>query len=351
MSVVNLNKKSDILPDDADQIYYNIRINGEPNKLTIGKYSENRVVPIIQNPSDYELSIVRFSVPTTQIPMFFWLDNEWGITLSYDGNDYFEYLQFIPNSSSNPVNTIYVPQEFVDSINQAFTSIFTTLKTAHPAILSTAPPVMTYDPITDLLTLNVQQNYLVDGIKIFFNTQLNTLLYSFQNIYTEYPPSEKVYEIIIADRGGLNSSTLAGQPSYLMIQEYPTSFTWSTCTKIIFETSSIPVIRELDGSQRDITSARLTDFNVPSGVRYNRDPISFYPQGPLRYISMNSEYPLNRIDLAVFWQDKAGINYPIYITGTEDISLKILFRKKQSIRLGNYIDDSIDDAVENLHIK
>ena len=351
MATVNLNQKSSTIPDDADQIYYNVRINGEPDKLTIAKYSENRVVPILQNPSDYELAIVRFSVPTTQIPMFFWENDTWGITLSYGVDNYFEYLQFIPNSFANPKDTIYVPQEFVDSVNQAFTSIFSTLKTAHPAILSTAPPVMTYDPITDLLTLNVQQNYVVDGVKIYFNSALNTLMYSFQNIFTEYPPSNKVYEIVVADRGGLNTGTLGGQASYLMKQEFPTTFTWSTFSKLIFETSSVPVVRELDGAQKDVTSARLTDFNVPSGVRYNRDPLIFYPQGPLRYISLNSKYPLNRIDLQIFWQNKDGTNYPIYLTSSEDASVKILFRKKQSLRLQNYIDQSVDEAIDELHIK
>jgi len=350
MPYVNLNEQVNTIPDNADQIYYNLKIDAPNTGENDAIYSENRVQPILERPSDYELAIVRFSVPTTQIPMFFFIENQWSLTLRYNNIDYLEYLQFVPNSASNPVDTIYVPQEFVDSINNAFTASFLALKTANPGILSTVAPEMTYDPVTDLITLNVQQNYLTDGIDIFFNNPLNILIFSFQTFYNASPPSQQVYRIIVADRGGLNTGTLGGQPSYLMKQEFPTTFTWSIATKLRFETNSIPVVRELDGGQKNITSALLTDFNFPSGERYTRDPLIFFPQGPLRWQSLNSDYPLNKIDLQVYWVDKDDKKYLLKIIGTEYCSVKIVFRKKPSLRLKEYIEDEIDNTLEELKL-
>lgn len=349
MPIVDLNKKAVNLKPDEDNIYYNLKVGQDIAEAPVDAvYSENRVQPILQNPSEYELAIVRFSVPTTQIPMFFFEQNKWSLTLTYNNVNYLEYLQFVPNSSQT-TNNIYVPQEFINSINNAFTDAFTALKTANPAILSTAAPQMTYDPVTDLITLNVQQNYLVDGVDIYFNNSLNILLYSFQNFYNASPPSQQVYRIIVADRGGLNTGTLGSQPSYLMKQEFPTTFTWSTAKKIRFETSSIPVVRELEGSQKDVTSSLLTDFDFPS-VRYTRDPLIFFPQGPLRWQSMQSDYPLNKIDVQVYWVDKTDKKYLLQIVGNEYCSLKIHFRRRPALTLKEYIQNDVDEAIEELKL-
>jgi hypothetical protein len=353
MSTVNINNKNQpysTMVDDQIQIYYNARISSDtgdgPN---LAVYNQNRVVPILQKASDYELAIVRFSVPTTQIPMFYWKTNFWSLTLRYNNVDYLQYLQFIPNTTTN-VEAVFEQQSFIDSINNAFKASFLALITANPGIASDFEPIMYYDVVNDLITMNVQQNYLVDNIEIYFNNPLNTLLYSFQNFFNQEPPSQQVYKIIVVDRGGLNGSTLNGQPSYLMVQEFPTTFTWATASKIRFETSSIPVVRELDGAQTNITSALLTDFDLPGDQRYSREPLIFYPVGPLRWINLSSDDALYRIDIQVFYQDKEGGKFPLYLINGEDLTIKMLFRKRVGLRLKNVIDDSVDDALNELNI-
>jgi len=353
MSVVNVNNKNQTystLVDDQIQIYYNARISsdrGDGQNLAV--FNENRVVPILQKASNYELAIVRFSVPTTQIPMFYWKTNYWSLTLRYNNVDYLQYLQFIPNTTTN-VEAVFEQQSFVDSINNAFKASFLALKTANPGIASDFEPIMYYDVVSDLITMNVQQNYLVDNIDIFFNNPLNTLLYSFQNFFNQEPPSQQVYRIIVADRGGLNGSTLNGQPSYLMSQEFPTTFTWNTASKIRFETSSIPVVRELDGAQTNKSSALLTDFDLPGDQRYSREPLIFYPVGPLRFINLSSDDALYRIDIQVFYQDKEGNKFPLYLVNGEDLSIKMLFRKRVGARLKNIIEQEVDDALAELNL-
>ena len=58
--------------DNADQVYYNIIIRNtdEPSGKPL-RFSENRTVPILDNPSDYELACVRLLVPSINIPLLF----------------------------------------------------------------------------------------------------------------------------------------------------------------------------------------------------------------------------------------------------------------------------------------
>lgn len=329
------------MTNSSDHVYYNFRIQPTDGKQTLAKYSENRVTPILDNPSDYELAVMRFNVPTSNIPLFFWKDNFFGITLKHNNINYFEYLQFISNTSLlNARKTIYTVQEVLDSMNQAFATAFALI----PGIVSIEAPQMLYDPITDLLTLNVEQSFITDGIEIFWNQELNPLMYSFQNYYYEDPPSQQVFRWIIKDRGN-NSSTINGQPSFLMLQDYPNTFAWSNLQSIRFETNSIPVKRELEGAQKNIESLLLTDFEIIKD-RYNRNSISFFPRGPVRFTDLQSNYPMKRIDVSVFWVDTDNIIYPLVISGGDSLTMKLMFRKKLYYKLVDLIDEEIDDKLQ-----
>jgi hypothetical protein len=57
--------------EEPDNIYLDIQISNINNENTapiILNYNQTRDTPILKNPSDYELSIVRFSLQTTSLP-------------------------------------------------------------------------------------------------------------------------------------------------------------------------------------------------------------------------------------------------------------------------------------------
>jgi hypothetical protein len=61
--------------------------------------------------------------------------------------------------------------------------------------------------------------------------------------------------------------------------------------------------------------------------------INYYPQGPLRYYSLVSSYPLKQIDCEIRWESKSGETYEIFINQNTTASLKLLFQKKIALRL------------------
>ena len=70
---------SNQLQDNEDHIYYNIDIRkGVENagQQFQAVFNETRVEPILNKPSDYDLSVVRFSIPSQSIPIFLWKENE-----------------------------------------------------------------------------------------------------------------------------------------------------------------------------------------------------------------------------------------------------------------------------------
>ena len=329
----------------SNNVYYNARIQADPlGERKVAKFSVNRVQEILTDPSDYELSIVRFQIPRTTIPMMFWKNNYWSITLKIGSSVYTEYLNFIPNTTFSGRNAIYTQQEFIDSINNAFLAAFTSLNGAN-TITSDFPPALYYDPVSRLCTLEAQQNYITDGIDIYFNRNLHNLLLSFQNFFNSNT-SQLAYKIIVADRI-TNTSSLNGQLSYLMIQDFPTTGSWSMLNTIRIETDSIPITRELDGDQKDISSSLLTDYNVQQEV-YDTSDFIYFPQGPLRYIDLNSKYPLNQIDFSVFYETKDYEKIPLEIQASENLSVKFQFRKKLEFQIADFINKEISEISEQI---
>jgi hypothetical protein len=312
-----------------DNIYYNIRITSETNG-ELAQYSENRVSPIIQEPSKYKLAVERFRIPAVNIPIMRWKPDFFKVTMSYAGTDITETLQFIPNSTDPDFygDAIWNYQEFIDIVNKALSDAFTTIKGIHAGAPPTEAPFLTYEADTQLFTFNAEQLYDTTGpatINIYFNPELYLLFPSFPTFADHTGSPEKEYQIIVKNNFN-NSTTINAKAYYSTKQEYTTLFLFNDLVSIAFETDSIPVTNEKEGDQRNVVKRLITDFEPLEDIN-NRQAFQYFPQGPLRYYDMNSVYPLSRIDLRVRWVDKNNESYPIYINKNEALTVKILFKK------------------------
>lgn len=62
------------LNDDADHIYYNLNLtnpNTPNNNLVLASFNETRSTAILKTPSEYTMSVIRFSLSKVNIPIFF----------------------------------------------------------------------------------------------------------------------------------------------------------------------------------------------------------------------------------------------------------------------------------------
>lgn len=338
LAAMNLSQgKSSTMNDDGDLVYYNINIvnTNEPDGK-IAKFSENRVSPILTKPSDYNMCCVRFQLPSINIPILFQDNYSFSIKLERGAFSVSKPLIYVPNSVINiytPKQPVYEYQEIVNSLNTALAAAKTDLDVLDPTAIPFDVPFVTYDATTSLFDINAEaagyENTLPNPIKIIFSSDLFALFANLQDFYLN--PS--FTQIII--QYNFNNVYLYNLKSYLfMRQSQPSLELWSEINRIVILSNSIPVRQELVGVQEDVTKRVLFDFNV-SGIP-DKGRITFFLQGPPRYMDLLSDYPLTQIDAEFTWVDSNGRSYPIYLNLNDSATMKIQFLKKIVLRLEGY---------------
>jgi len=338
LSSLNLmENKTKSLNDQGDMVYYNVNIF---NKDEVeGKqciFSENRVTPVLQNPSDYKFSCVRFQLPSINIPILFFRDRDLFIKLQYDGAEVQQDLIYIPNSATADIyqgrQPVYDYQEIVNSLNIAFQTAKTALGVLKPATLVFERPIMTYDATTQLFSLLAEvagyDSALPSYIKIFFSSQLFTLFCNLLDFYSDI----NFTQIIIQNQyNNTFTSPITSTPWYSMTQSQPSLELWPEIQRIEILSNSIPIRQELQGQQDDVQKRILIDFNV-AGVP-DKGIINFFPQGAIRYYDLTSNYPLTQIDCEFRWASASGESFPIFLNVGESCSAKFQFVKLINLRL------------------
>jgi hypothetical protein len=324
------------LQDNSNHIYYNIDIRKPDDGKDLpyqAQFNETRVEPVLYNPSDYELAIVRFSIPAQNIPIFLWKENSFSVSIKYLTFTFTTVLQFIPNSSGGSYDyygkSIWNYQDLIDSINVGLLASFNAFVAGTPAFggKPTLPPYMIYTASTELCALVAPIAYdttIANPVYIYFNNNLSNYFPALPNFGT----ADLILTKWIRVKNNFNNkSTIGGNDYYTMTEEYSTLFLWNDLQKILLETDTIPTLPELLGSQTNKTRKIITDFEPLSSIN-DRSTIQFFPQGALRFYDLISNYPLTNMNVKIYWADKAGTQYPIYLNNTDNLTIKIYFKRK-----------------------
>ena len=80
--------------DEQNNIYFNITTKA--GDRSIFQFDENRVQPVLNDPSEYELAVVRFTVPVDSIPVQNWKNDKYKIGIEYNGTLIEKFVQFLP---------------------------------------------------------------------------------------------------------------------------------------------------------------------------------------------------------------------------------------------------------------
>lgn len=358
----DLNKKRKNIPHQTDDYqYYNIRLYNEldSDKLLPAVFSETRTVPILDRPMDYELAVVRFTVPA-QLPIFNFPDTKivnkqevpidvLKVMLTFGALQYITSVVYTP-AQYQCVGCIYGKgiynyQYFIDLVNIALAASYTDLKTANPGAAPSKEPFLTYDATTQLFTLNAEQAYETDPVKVYFSQQLyDNYFPSFESVadFTIGNPLFGWVELLIKDNYN-NSNTLFGNPYYSTLQEFTTLPLWNDFVSIVFESDTLPIQPELQPSQTNVVRRIITDFE-PDGSVNDRQAFQFFPQGALRFYDMTSNYPMRQVDLKVYVKTKDNRDYLLYLTPGQYLTVKIMFRRKKALVIGDILDDNAEES-------
>lgn len=359
-----------------DVFYYNIVINNPGPGSIQANYSEQRDIPLIKDPREYYMSIIRFSVPGFSIPILIVpitnfpntpYQTPYIITLTY--NDTVVNQNVIYYSRSIDKNTILTPrspyfyiweyQHLIDLINNAFELAMATLIGLEPGLTGTPAPYLIYNSVTQLISLITQigspdvfttpsanyntltPSYPADVININMDQQLFAFVQGMNTLYDDELSALTPYWMIIENTKN-NFYTAPGVTgSYLQqTQQYNALNNWNSFTKLSFISKSLPTLKEFTPNVNFINEAGgvqsssntlpiITDF-VPL-LQFAGDQRADYiytASNLYRIIELQSQEPLRSIDLQVVWNDQYNNQYPILLEPGGSIDIKFMFIKK-----------------------
>lgn len=353
--------------NQPDNVYLNLTINNPIENDTI--YPQNKVAiydetlsqAVLTNSSNYYASIIRFSLPIDSVPLFVMpINSSLGqtnpnLTNLLIGIDTGVFPAFIPHDQFiiyKPANNLNPPvlmastqfsftqitdqyyfcysiQLFVNMINTALALSFVAAGSPGGGV----SPYYVFDSKTQLMSIIVTAAFLGSGAHIYMNAALKVYLDSFtfntiNNINTG--ALRFVHDFTALPYGGTSP--------YQFLEEYVSMDLWLDARKIIVTTNSIPIVLESSptytpssfnpnglAAYSPIISDYILSFNNIADIS---SVITYVPSAQYRLTDLSSNQEINRIQLQFWWLSESGIQYPIYITPGQAITLKLYFGKK-----------------------
>ena len=384
-----------------DRSYYDITItnlNTGTESPPVASFSETRQIPFVYRPEEYFLCIERFTLDTPTLPIFTPTIQPnstspnltiYSTTMQYNyknpgTGEYTTYssgetfLLFSPQDlkasiPAPPATTanglqnndsgyyyIYNYQYWISLVNNNLASCYQNLV----SVLATAGltldsssfvPFLTFDPTSNLATLNVPEVLFQSGttnyLTLFFNASLYQLFSSFPILIQ---PSSSTpaghYQIVATNFGQTNTTTLTfptGEPdtpealipAIQVTQEYSTVALWTPITSIVFCSSSLPIVPNnlssplvyysgiaYSNNSSNNVAPIITDFVSDTGIY--KPNIVYHPSAEYRLCEMHGNTPLYRVDISMFWKDRLGNLQPFRLSSGSSATIKILFIKK-----------------------
>ena len=311
----------------ADHIYFNAEIEGGEAD-TIARYDETRAQPLINRMNEYEVSMVRFYLPTQNIPILLWKDNYWQVSLQLGNNVYSKFLTFVPNTTQPSVygNAVWSYQYFIDRVNDAYTEAYNSLVSAEGAVPGiTKAPYFTFDSKDELFTLVAEQAYDIKANPNTIKVQMNQYLYNYFSGFQVTDDSSAVfsptkYRFVIKDN---YNNVFLGNIN--LKQEYSTLSVWYDCKKIRFVTN-LPVTKEQLSNSGNSQESIIFDYNFD--IESFQTALLYLPDGPRRWYSLESSDSLYNLSFDVYWIDRDDKKYRVYVPASNTLTFKIYFRKR-----------------------
>lgn len=362
------------------------------------QFSDTRSNDLLNNPSAYMVSIVRFNLQTSgSIPVWIPVIQSvssgnmdpnktiYSFTMTYQGYEFRQYLEYAPTDTSvdppadsggnfigqNSTNSyywVYTFQRIQELMNYCLEDAYNGLNalvlagTGNNLPSFGNIPFIEFNPNNGACTLNADSvAFDIDGaspIEIYMNNPMFNLFsnfpvyrYGIQNI-----TNGKNYKFNIKNQITNIFNVKTGYDAIQIYSDLASNIgLFNPVKSIVFSTSLLPVLPTLVGNPKifnadasvsasqtnSLKAPILIDFVVPiSGLSQNTytPEIYYEPSGELRFSDIISNTPITSISLDVFWKDAYGNLIPIRLQNQCSASVKLLFRRKDYF---NYVITSI----------
>lgn len=328
-------------------IYYNWVLTNNTNGKIKASFNDIRTAPIVDHMENYELAVIRFTIPTNQLPIL----GEFPIGADATSQTLGYSVTIVNGASISQQFLIYTPIDtttgtyifsystLVDMINVALNAA----AVASGAIFAGKVPYMTFDSASQLFSLYYPTEYIASGIQIWNNPNLNFLFPSFPYSFYNYPISftnnGRYGRFELNAIQAPNSTPVTGY--YQTIQEYPSTISLYQPRSLRFVSGNVPTRPESIPITSSLTSGSasssnnnqqviLTDFDLPlaNSISQIKPFIQYYQVGPYRYIDLRNHGSLNQFEMTIYWVDNLGRLHDFYIDQNQSITVKFMFKSK-----------------------
>jgi len=354
----------------SDIYYYNVIVNNTSEERILLDYKDTRIEPILENTSEFQVGVLRFNCPGAMLPMSLFDDTQnLLVKLVYkdcEATYKVEYINRGGPSSRQPLypNAIYSVQHWIEMINQAYVNCIQLLANTcvdfppiDPATQQPAdvfPPVFTYNPTTQLISIVTEAEYYdydiqflgSDYVKVMMNLPLLTRFSTFDTFSAPSVVDPITGNVERFDQIMIRANILGGgTPGFIITTQETIGLSLLSDTHtVVFQSSALPLNNELlpdIGVSRNVVRPILTDFLLPT-VSPDRSDLQFIGNGlQVRWIDLVNDLPINTVDIQGYFTNKSETFFPLYIPAYDLFTLKLGFRKK-----GIYMTKRIDHKIE-----
>jgi len=379
---------SSLLPGQGNEsqshLYLNLSIingdTGDQKSSTPQQcvFSEVRSVPIIQDASEYDLSVIRFTsngtgrllplfIPVIQSNQIVPIDVDltiYSLTVSLDpvtvapGTQV--YIKYVTSNLDSPKPTGVRPQDLSSDYyyvrtytawcNMFNTALRAAVATEIPGVVLADNQGLSYNSGTRLFSLLLPDVFYpptaspgaLPQAYLSFNAPLANLLANFNFTIQANP--------IVAGRAyTLNAPAItsfaSGVPKIITQDFQSTDDIWSPIESFVFTTTFVPLLPEQGSAPvvvgSDNTGQNLgvgsgftnviTDFtpDLTMGAQEGINSQVYIPSGEYRISSMTTHQPIQQVDISLFWRYRlTGQLIPVFMSNLSNVTMKIMFRRK-----------------------
>jgi len=339
--------------------YYNMiidnpiqRIEGDIDRINVMRPAKLNITnsdPILDKPNEYELSVVRFKIPSS-IPLFIFDTRDLDPTVFqiqigysyFDGLDvdYFYVNKTIEYENFNGENYPYTYginyiQHFLTIVNQAIEDagddIRDELETEGIPVPSFNVPLFQYNTDSDLIVLQIDKDFQRNQLELrmskplhrtFFQTlpvRINDIMNDAFRPILEFLP-------VLFIQSSLEDFIQTEKPFITITSEFPVGALFNQIKEIIFESDTIPVgaeyIQSSNNQQRRIVSDFTPEQDIGSRQYYTYSPPIY------RFYDLLATDPMYNMDIQIFVSYTSGEVFPLYLQPGEVATIKFMFKKK-----------------------
>lgn len=290
-------------------------------------------------------------------------DTTYTVTLKYFNSSVTKIVQYKTSFGSNTIFNpeyvnprfyyVYNYTDFLEMVNEAFLAALDELKLLEPTINLANPPFFNFNSETQLISLYAESAFYETGIplpiEIYLNDELRRFFQAFTVKFnpnaptnlitisglTKYADKSETLQMLVFNKNGLNTTQLNNEQYFVMTQDYNTLVLWNDLETIQF-TTNLPISSEYieqKGTNSNTTDSILRDFIIfyQDANSANRTNLNYAVQ-EFNYTNLYGTSPIRNIIITGFWVSKSGERFPLFLQEGETALIKLLFRKKSTIK-------------------